>query len=276
MDYLYKYKNELIELYSVYEFGKNLIERRKIDETAPWFVRGAVLVYQEALSATGIVLSYLPESPIPSHIKSFSPLTLASQIRILIDCYLSISYLLENKDDEKSMLQELVWEHAINSQRYRMVKQFNPDSPAISSLESKNEANRKEIEKHPLFNQLETEVRNNCLNGISDKIYTRNQLVQRLGLDEGVFWPIENHYSQFIHATAFAADQLLAIQKDPPGAIHFIYTLAANFTGFFSMNTLSLSEGLGIKPDQIPLGVFHTLLYWKDFFTGNYAENSDK
>lgn len=274
MDYRYKYKNELIELYSIYEFGKNLIERRKIEETEPWFIREAVLVYQEALSAAGIVLSYLPESPITSHIKSFSPLTLASQTRILIDCYLSISYLVEDKDAEKSKLQKLVWEHAINSQRYRMVKQFNPNNPAISNLESKIESGRKDIETHPLFNQLETEVRNNCLNGISDKIYTRNQLVKRLGLDEDVFWPIENHYSQFIHATAFAADQLLAIQKDPPGAIHFIYTLSANFTGFFSMNTISLSDGLGIKPDQIPLGVFHTLLYWKDFFTGSYTENS--
>jgi len=85
---LYEFKNRVLELNMLFEYAGNLISRFEIQEDAAWYQRAAVLAYQESVDTAGIALSYLPDSPVRSEIKSFSPQTLASQTRILVDNFL--------------------------------------------------------------------------------------------------------------------------------------------------------------------------------------------
>lgn len=270
MDPGYQYKNRVLELNMLFEYARNLVSRFEIKEDARWYQRAAVLAYQESVDTVGIGLSYLPESPVRSEIKSFSPQTLASQTRILVDNYLTIGYLLADKDQEEERLQKMVWDQAIDRKRYEMVDQFNPDNPRIEKIESAIDRRREKIKSHSLFSNLDDDSQNNCCNGFRDKIYTNNELVRKLDLDEDAFWSQYKHYSQFVHSTAFASDQLEAFRKNRQGSIQFVSTMLGNFEAIFSMNTLEVSEGFGIDSGEVPLSVLNILLFWNDAMQGNY------
>jgi len=105
----YAYKNELITLYSLFEFLKNLQLKLVIPSEADWNVKDAILIFNQTIDSMGLVLSSLPESPIDSGYKCFSPSLVSSQGRIMIDHYLSIAYLFSAKDKEMHEFQELIW-----------------------------------------------------------------------------------------------------------------------------------------------------------------------
>jgi hypothetical protein len=272
MDPLYQYKNRVLELNMLFEYAKNLVSRFDIQDDATWYQRAAVLAYQESVDTAGIALSYLPESPVRSEIKSFSPQTLASQTRILVDNYLTIGYLLAEKDQEEASLQKLVWDQAIDRKRYEMVNQFNPNNPRIEQIEQSISQRKDKIESHALFSNLDDDSQNNCSNGFRDKIYKNGEMVERLELDDDAFWSQYKHYSQFVHSTAFASDQLEAFRRGREGGLQFVSTMVSNLEAIFSMNTLEVSEGFGVSSSEIPLSVLNILLFWKDAMQGNMED----
>jgi hypothetical protein len=272
MDPFYQYKNRVLELHMLFEYARNLVSRFEIKQDAAWYQRAAVLAYQESVDTAAITLSYLPESPVQSEIKSFSPQTLASQTRILVDNYLTIGYLLADKDQEEDSLQKLVWDQAIDRKRHEMVDQFNPDNPKIDEIEQSISQRKDKIKSHALFSELDDDSQNNCSNGFRDKIYSNNEIVERLELDEDAFWSQYKHYSQFVHSTAFASDQLEAFRRGREGSIQFVSTMISNLEAIFSMNTLEVSEGFGVDSSEIPLSVLNILLFWKDAMQGNMED----
>lgn len=272
MDPFYQYKNRVLELHMLFEYARNLVSRFEVQEDAAWYQRAAVLAYQESVDTAGIALSYLPESPVQSEIKSFSPQTLASQTRILVDNYLTIGYLLADKDQEEEYLQKLVWDQAIDRKRYEMVDQFNPDNPRIDELEQSISQRKEKIQSHRLFSELDDDSQNNCSNGFRDKIYKNGEIVEKLELDEDAFWSQYKHYSQFVHSTAFASDQLEAFRRRRQGSVQFVSTMVSNLEAIFSMNTLEVSEGFGVDSNDMPLSVLNILLFWKDAMQGNVED----
>lgn len=272
MDPFYQYKNRVLELHMLFEYARNLVSRFEVREDSTWYQRAAILAYQESVDTAGIALSYLPESPVQSEIKSFSPQTLASQTRILVDNYLTIGYLLAEKDQDEEDLQKLVWDQAIDRKRYEMVDQFNPDNPRIDELERSISQRRKKIRSHRLFSELDDDSQNNCSNGFRDKIYKNGKIVEMLELDEDSFWSQYKHYSQFVHSTAFASDQLEAFRKGRQGSVQFVSTMVFNFEAIFSMNIFEVSESFGVDSNEVPLSVLNILLFWKDAMQGNMED----
>lgn len=122
----YLYKNELIILYSVFEFSKNLRAKLIIPNDADWNVKNSMLIFNQAIDSVGIILSSLPDSPINSQFKSFNPSIIAISGRILIDHYLNIIYLLCPKNKEILNFQKLVWDQSIYFKRWYLVYNFNP------------------------------------------------------------------------------------------------------------------------------------------------------
>lgn len=272
----YRYVNELITLYSLFEFSKNLLTRIRLANSATWCQKAAFLVFRQALESVGVVLSYLPDSPIQSQFKSFSPSILASQGRIMVDNFITISYLLEKKTPEQmSNLQELIWNQGIDFDRQRIVQQFNPQSSELKKLARQIKNRDRKIRNHPLFNTLDKKMQNKCAKGQNDKIYTPNEIIERNGIKSDLFWPTHNHFSQFVHSTAFATDQLVGFERDAEQSLHFIRILVTEFISLFSLTILWFSDGFGVSKEEIPLGILHTLLYWWDFFQGKYEERTE-
>jgi len=153
-----------------------------------------------------------------------------------------------------------------------MVDQFNPDNPRIEEIEGAISERRDEIRSHSLFSELDDESQKNCSNGFRDKIYRNDEIVEMLELDEDTFWSQYKHYSQFVHSTAFASDQLEAFRRGREGSIQFVSTMVGNFEAIFSMNTLEVSEGLGVSRSEVPLSVLNILLFWNDAMQGNVED----
>lgn len=150
----YAYKNELITLYSLFEFLKNLQLKLVIPSEADWNVKDAILIFNQTIDSMGLVLSSLPESPIDSGYKCFSPSLVASQGRIMIDHYLSIAYLFSAKDKEMHEFQELIWNQGIDFKRWYLVSNYNPDNPELQNMRDKLEKNEIKIRNHSFFFEI--------------------------------------------------------------------------------------------------------------------------
>lgn len=268
----YLYKNELITLYSIFEFGNNLFIKLIVPDDADWNVKKSMLIFKQAIDSVGIILSSLPDSPLNSEFKSFNPSILGSQGRILIDHYITIAYLMGPKEPAMLNFQKMVWDQAIDFKRFFLVENYNPRSTELPQLKEQIKNNEKLIRENPLYEKLPKEIRNNCANGFSDKIYQRNQIKGIVNIVPKIFWTIDTHFSQYIHSTAFSTDQLALIGKDINKSFGFVKNLVAKITGLFSLILLEIIYSSDFSREQIPLGVFQTILFWKDFFEGKADE----
>jgi hypothetical protein len=266
----------LIELGAVFEHCRNVLSRVAIEEDTPWDRKAAICVFHEAVAIAGTTLSYLPGTPYDSSFKFYNPLSVAAQTRVLVDIYLTISYLLEEKSPEMSEFQELVWQQQAATAMLSMIKQANPDHEKIDEMEADVALGRKAISDHPLASSLTAEDLNNCVCGLSfGKIYKRHELVERLGLDKSTHWPLNAHTSQYIHASALAANQLEAMHVHPEEGRPFVWTLVRTLVGVFCLNALSFHVGMGIELVHVGPGVYHTMTFWRDFYMGAYLDEDD-
>lgn len=270
----YLYKNELITLYSLLEYSKNILSRFPFSRELNWHIKCSILIFKLALDSVGLLLSSLPDSPINSQFKSFNPAIIASQGRIMIDHYISIKYLLENKNEEMLIFHELIWNQAIDFKRWNIVNNFNPNNPFLHELKERLKQNEEKIKNHPLFETLDKNMQNNCALGSSDKTHTRNQIIERSKLNSTIFWALDNHFSQFVHSTAFSTDQLALIGENLDESLQFITHLVKDIIGLFSLIILEFSYSFNIPEEDVPLGILNTLVFWQDFFQGNFEEKN--
>ncbi len=264
----YYYKNELITLYSLFEFSKNLNIKLIVPDDAEWNVRNIMLIFRQAIDSVGVILSSLPESPIESQFKTFTPTIAASQGRILIDHYLSIAYLSSAHDQEMLEFQEMVWNQAIDFKRWQVVSTFNKDNEHLPDLEEKIKDQEEQIRIHPFFLKLDKNLRNNCAKGFKDKIFNRNDIRGKIKIVPKIFWTLDTHFSQYVHSTAYSTDQLAIFGNDINESLSFLKHFISNICGLFSLIILETCIVSGFNEKQIPLGIFGTLIFWREFFEG--------
>ena len=237
-----------------------------------WNERSALVLFDQSAQSVGILIGFLPESPLKGEFKSTSPSTISSIARNVMDNYLTISYLLHQHPEETRTLVKLVWEQFVDKQRYEILNTLNPSSVHLPGLQKAIEDRTRLIESDPYFPKLDKNISNNCKLGISDKIVSRNDILQYLQIVPNLFWATNNHFSQYVHSTAYAADQLEALGEAPNEALSFLITIIKDLQGLFSLSTLSVLYGFGIKSDDVPLNVLDMLLFWQDFFRGTNEE----
>lgn len=276
MNPLYEYKNDLISIYSIFEFGRNLLTNIPPEEYQQWNRNASYLAYHQAVTSAGVLLNYLPESPINSDFKDFGPSFVAAQGRMLKDNFISIIYLLEDVDDSVLEFKELVWDQAIARNRFMMVNQINAENERLGDIEQFMNRNEQDIRDHDFFDTLEAKIQNNCAKGFTDKIYKDNVIVDKYNIDESVFWSAYQHYSQFIHSTAFSTDQLTLFLADQRSAeaIGFIKTQVRNYLSLLSLTSFVFIEEFKINHDIVPTTIFQEISMWFRFYQNKENEGA--
>ncbi len=204
---MYTYRNEIIVVYTLWEFARSLLARLQTDKALTRQQRDALLFFRQSIEDVGALLATLPESPIGSGDKTFSVTLVSSVGRNLLDSFLSISYLLHRSTPEESSLVELVQDQFVDQTRAGIVETLNPSSDAIAGLKSSIADRRIKIEAHPGFPSLPRDILNNAKNGFTDKIVHKDTILSYLQIVPSIFWSTNIHFSQHIHSTAYSADQ---------------------------------------------------------------------
>lgn len=266
-------KNEIEVLNSLFEYAY-LLSKVKIKKNEKWNIKAAFIIFKQAVDNIGTALAFLPDSPIQSQFKRLSISLIASLCRISIDNFIAISYLIQDRSDNIRSLQELSWIQAIDSEKLEMVKYIDTPNPVISQLKTNVVERETQIRNHPHFSKLEKKVRNNCARGFSDKIYRPDQIVEKLGIDRSIFWPMYTHYSQFIHSTSFAINQNAAFLSGQKGALDILKIYIADLSGIFSLTINVFADGFNINlKKEAPIGILRTLLFWDGYFHWRYKKD---
>jgi hypothetical protein len=112
--------------------------------------------------------------------------------------------------------------------------------------------------------------------GQTDKTISKEAILVLMHIVPSVFWSTNKHFSQYVHSTAFAADQLGSFGNNPQETIRFITTLVRDLAGLYSLSILSVSYGFSVAADVVPLNVLDALLFWQDFFRDTKDEKYKK
>lgn len=123
---------------------------------------------------------------------------------------------------------------------------------------------RTKIEAHSYFPRLSKDTRNNTKNGLTDKIVSEETILRYMRIEPSTIWSASNHFSQHMHSTAYAADQLGALAADQTEDFQFSITLLKDVQGIFALVILTTLYGFGQPADVVPLNVLDVLLFWQD------------
>ena len=271
---LYEIKNELIILHALFEYGQQVLILLTSHQSLPRNQRDALLIFDQSTQATGLFLSFMPQSTLRSDFKSVAPSLICMIGRGLMENFLAIQYLAKRRSPDDLTFEQLIREQFIDVQRNQMVAQINPSNQELPKLKEAIESRKKAIESHPLYKNLRPEVANNCAIGSADKTQTKNEILDTLGIVPDVFWSTYQHFSQFIHANSFAAEQLSMLGK--AGTLEFLRTLTRDIVGIYCLNLLALSYGFNIPQDEVPLNIQDSLLFWQGFYQGGSKSESSK
>ena len=111
-------------------------------------------------------------------------------------------------------------------------------------------------------------MQNNCAKGYIEKIFERNNITGKIKIIPSVFWSIDNHFSQYVHSSAYSTDQLAIWGRDINESYRLLKTFISNIVGLFSLIILEICITSNFSTKQIPLGIFDTLVFWREFFEG--------
>lgn len=267
-DILYDIKNELILLSALFEYGQQLLSRLTTRPDLATNQRDALLIFDQSTQSAGLVLSFMPQSPYNADFKSVAVSLISQSARALMENFIAVQYLSSARTKAQLEFEELVRAQFIAQQRLQMVQQINPANPDLPTLAQQIDERKKVIQAHAIFQTLNSTLRNNCAGGFSDKTLTKQDILDTFGIEPDRFWSTYQHFSQFVHANAFAADQLASFGEKMEDTLKFLRTLTRDIVGFYSLNILALSYGFGIPQADVPLNVLDTLMFWQGFFRG--------
>jgi hypothetical protein len=263
---LYDIYNELIILLGLFEYGKQILSLLILRNTLSKKQQNALQIFDQSIQSVGLFLSFMPQSPIKSEFKSVAP-SLISQIgRALMEEFLTIQYLSIKRTIPEDELDVLIQNQFIDVQRKQMVQQINPNSQELPKMIESIDSRKNVIKSNELFKKLPSDIANNCLNGLSDKTMTKKDILESIGIKPEVFWSTYQHFSQFIHANAFAADQLSALGREMEETLLFLRTMTRNLVGIYCLSILFISYGFDISLKDVPLNIQDSLFFWHNYF----------
>jgi hypothetical protein len=95
-----------------------------------------------------------------------------------------------------------MWFH-LNSEKCRIYKS-GPNKIDLSEFERGLPIEKKQLQEHPFFHQLNKEQQQRALSGSSATYMTKSQLIARLPFPSKELLWMYRHYSNEVHSTAFA------------------------------------------------------------------------
>lgn len=130
--------------------------------------------------------------------------SVAALARNFIEAYLHFFYIgVEDiTKNEIDFRLKAMWFH-LNSEKYRLTKS-GPTKIDLSEFEKDLPIQKRQMQEHPFFPQLNKEQQQRVLSGVSPTYMTKTQLMARLPFpSEELKW-MYRHYSNEVHSTAFA------------------------------------------------------------------------
>lgn len=128
----------------------------------------------------------------------------ATLARNFLEAYLHFFYLgvEEVSEAEVDFRMKVMWFH-LNTEKYRLYKSA-PKKIDLTEFEDNLPTEKRRIEEHPFFQQLNKEQKQRALSGKSATYMTKSQLMARLPYDSMELSWMYRHYSNEVHSTAFA------------------------------------------------------------------------
>lgn len=130
--------------------------------------------------------------------------SVAALARNFLESYLHFFYVGVDdvSKDEVDFRLKAMWFH-LNYEKYRLYKSGSTKID-LAEFEKNLPIEKKQIQKHPFFQQLNKEQQRRVLSGNSATYLTKSQLMARLPFrSEELSW-MYRHYSSEVHSTAFA------------------------------------------------------------------------
>ncbi len=261
MDQIVKYKNALVELHCLYSYCDTAILQLSNLTNLKWNEKEALIFLNEVYASLGIILSFLPESPINSSFKSFTLSNLANIGRFVYENFHTVYYLLYYVDDKAEEAKRLVWEHHVESKRLEILDISESTNPELEKIREKVGRDKLILKENPFINSHKNKKL--FIEGKVDRILDRKSVLNYTNLDIKFLESTFKHFSQFSHSTSLASNQL-----------QFRFPLADEVMNLFStiIKQISGITCLMIMPFQqtfkldLPISYFSIFSFWEDFF----------
>lgn len=173
-------------------------------ETETRYIR-ATQIFTRMVIIAYTFFRLLPGNPITrDKIEHWDWPSVAGLARNFLEAYLHFFYIgVEDvTKDEIDFRMKAMWFH-LNSEKYRIYKS-GPTNPDLSEFERNLPVEKRQIQEHPFFRQLNKEQRQRVLSAASPTYITKSQLMARLPFPSKELLWMYRHYSNEVHSTAFA------------------------------------------------------------------------
>lgn len=207
MDQVLKYKNALVQLHCLFSYCDTIILQLENQTNLKWHEKEAIIFLKEVYASLGIILNFLPESPINSGFKSFSLSNLANTGRFVYENFHTIYYLLFYIDGNTEEAKKIVWEHHIDCKRMEILNISQSTHAELIKIQEKIDKNKIVLEEN-LFIKLHKNKKI-FIEGKTDRILDRKSVLNYTKLDIKMLESTFKHFTQFSHSTSLAQFHLL-------------------------------------------------------------------
>ena len=130
--------------------------------------------------------------------------SVAALARNFLEAYLHFFYIGVEavSTEEIDFRMKTMWFN-LNSEKYRIYRS-GPTKIDLAEFEKNLPLERRQIQEHPFFRQLNKEQQKRALSGTSPTYMTKSQLMARLPFPSKELLWMYRHYSTEVHSTAFA------------------------------------------------------------------------
>jgi len=261
MHELLKYKNALVQLYCLFNYCDSTILQLENQTNLKWNEKEAIIFLKEVYASLGIILNFLPESPINSSFKCFSLSNLANIGRFIYENFHTVYYLLYYIDKNNEEAKKIVWEHHVDCKRLEILNIFGSTNPELVKLQEKVNSNKIVLEENQFIKSHKN--RNKLIEGKTDRILDRKSVLNYTKLDITLLESTFKHFSQFSHSTSLASNQLKFDFPLPDDVICVFSTFINQISGLTCLTIMPFQQSFKL---DLPIQYLSIFSFWEDFF----------
>lgn len=261
MDQILKYKNSLVELHCLFSYSETTLLQLENLSNLKWNEKEALIFLKEVYASLGIMLSFLPQSPINSSFKSYTLSNLANIGRFIYENFHTVYYLLYFIDDKTEEAKKLVWDHHVESKRLSILDISESTNPELEKIREKVSNDKLVLKENHFINSHKNKKL--FIEGKVDRILDRISVLNYTNLDIKRLESTFKHYSQFSHSTSLASNQL---QFDIPLAdevMNLFSTFVKQISGIACLLIMPFQQTFKLELPNLYFSIFS---FWEDFF----------
>lgn len=206
MTYLENYKKRLRDVENYLDFAIDVSDRTSGKKNIPYRL---VRAHQLYIRLTVTCLSFIRLLPKNRYLKTnfdfwdFS--SVANITRNFIETYHVFYYIgLDKIDDNEADLRLLIFNFHLNSEKYKLYKEFGAPHKDLSDFEINLPKAKETIKNHIAFSKIDKARAKGILKGDKFMSMTQNEISDKIGFDTKEFRPMYRFLSNQTHSTPFS------------------------------------------------------------------------